>query len=80
MYLENTRASGQETALNFFETGCVDRVRITATGKAFVGEMDQFGEFVREADLTGVGDHLVSLQADTETSYTLKIDVIAKRL
>lgn len=79
MFVEDVRASGQETAINFFETGCVDRARESATGKVLVGENDQLGEFVRSADLFGVGDHLISFTSDTECHYTLKVDVEAKR-
>jgi len=77
--LDNVRASGQETAINFYENGCANRVRLTATGQAFVGESDQFGEFVREADLYGIGDHLVSFESDTECIYALKVEINPKR-
>src|SRR6266851_4493270 len=46
----------------------------------FVGENDQLGEFMREADLFGLGDHLVNFTSDTDCRYTLKVDVEAKRL
>ena len=79
MFIEDVRATGQETSISFFETGCVDRVRESVTGQVLVGENDQLGEFAREADLFGVGDHLVSFESDTECHYTLKVDVEAKR-
>ncbi len=79
LFIEDVRASGQETSISFFETGCTDRVRQSATGQVLVGENDQLGEFVREADLFGVGDHLISFDSDTECHYTLKVDVEAKR-
>ena len=79
MYLENVRAAGNQTSLDFYETGCVNRVRTTATGNAFVSEFDQTGDFVEEADLLGTGDHLIELSSDTECIYTLKLEVIAKR-
>lgn len=79
MFVEDVRASGAETAINFFETGCVDRVRQSATGQVLVGENDQLGQFVREADLFGVGDHLISFNSDTECHYTLKVEVQARR-
>jgi hypothetical protein len=79
LFIEEVRASGQETSISFFESGCTDRVRQSATGLVLVGENDQLGEFVREADLFGVGDHLVSFASDTECRYTLKVDVEAKR-
>ena len=79
MFLEDVRAVGQETSISFFESGCVDRVRQAATGQVFVGENDQLGEFERDADLVGVGDHLVSFVSDTDCRYTLKVDVDALR-
>jgi len=79
MFIEDVRATGQETSISFFETGCVDRVRESVTGQVLVGENDQLGEFAREADLFGVGDHLISFESDTECHYTLKVDVDAKR-
>ncbi len=79
IFVEDVRAAGQETAINFFETGCTDRVRQSATGRVLVGENDQLGEFAREADLFGVGDHLISFSSDTDCRYTLKVDVEAKR-
>lgn len=80
MYLENVRAAGNQTSLDFYETGCVNRVRRTDTGRAFVSEFDQTGDFVREADLLGTGDHLIELSSDTDCTYTLKLEVIAKRV
>jgi len=79
MYLENVRAAGNQTALDFYETGCVNRIRDSVTGNAFVSEFDQTGDFVREADLLGIGDHLIQLSSDTECNYTLKLEVIPKR-
>jgi hypothetical protein len=77
--IEDVSAQGQETSIDFFESGCVSRVRQVATGQVFVGENDQFGEFVRSADLVDVGDHLVSFTSDTACRYTLKVDVDATR-
>ena len=79
MYLENVRAAGNQTSLDFYETGCVNRVRTVATGNAFVSEFDQTGDFVEEADLLETGDHLIELSSDTECIYTLKLEVIPKR-
>ncbi len=80
VFVEDVRAVGQQTSISFFETGCRDRVRQETTGTVFVGENDQLGEFMREADLFGLGDHLVNFTSDTDCRYTLKVDVEAKRL
>jgi hypothetical protein len=80
VFVEDVRAVGQQTSISFFETGCRDRVRQETTGTVFVGENDQLGEFMREADLFGRGDHLVNFTSDTDCRYTLKVDVEAKRL
>jgi hypothetical protein len=79
IFIEDVRAVGEETSISFFESGCVHRDRQAASGRVFVGETDQLGEFVRQADLLDVGDHLVSFTSDTDCRYTLKVDVEAKR-
>lgn len=79
LFLEDVHSVGTETAINFFESGCVERTRQTITGQAMVQESERLGEVVREADLVSVGDHLVSFTSDTECRYTLKVDVEAKR-
>ena len=79
IFLDSVTAAGQETALSFYETGCINRTRQSVTGQAFVGESSQIGEFIREADLSAVGDHLISLTSDAEARFTLKLDIIAKR-
>ncbi len=80
IFLENVRAKGQETNIDFFETGCINRIRQSASGAALVAEFDQFGEFTRNANLTGIGDHLIDVTSDTETNYTLKLSIDATRL
>ena len=79
VFVEDVKGTGQNTAVTFYETGCVDRTRQDVTGQAFIDETQQFGEFVRGADLSGTGDHLVSFESDAQAHYTLKVDVIAKR-
>jgi hypothetical protein len=79
MFLQDVRGAGQETSISFFESGCVNRVRQAVTGQVFVGENNQLGEFIRDADLVGVGDHLISFTSDTDCRYQLKVDVEATR-
>jgi len=78
--LENVGASGEETAINFFEDRCRSRTRVTISGRSFVGENDQVGSVKREADLSGVGDHLIEYSSDARAEYLMKVDVIPKRL
>lgn len=79
IFLDSVSAAGQETSLSFYETGCINRTRQAVAGQAFVGESTQVGEFIREADLSGVGDHLIALTSDAEARFTLKLDIISKR-
>ncbi|MBS1149918.1 MAG: hypothetical protein H6Q89_1616 [Myxococcaceae bacterium] len=78
--LENVGAAGTETALNFFEDRCRARTRVTISGRSFVGENDTVGFVKREAELSGVGDHLIEFSSDVRATYLLKIDVIPTRL
>ena len=78
--LEDVGAAGEETALNFFEDRCRARTRITVSGRSFVGENDTAGLVKREAELSGVGDHLIELSSDVRAKYIMKVDVIPTRL
>lgn len=80
LFIESIQASGTETAINFYEGGCRQRVRLSATGKEFVSEVEQQGDFSRQADLVDVGDHLIELESDAACRYSLKIDVVPTRL
>lgn len=79
-YLEEVSSAGEETALNFFEDRCRSRTRVTISGRTFLGEAAQQGVVFREADLSGVGDHLIELQSDARVSYLAKLEVLPKRL
>lgn len=79
-YLENTKAAGTLTVLNFYEERCRSRVRKEITGKSFVDENDKQGLVKRSAELTGVGDHLIEFESDARAQYLFKIDVVPTRL
>lgn len=78
--LEDVGAAGVETAISFFEERCRSRERVTITGRSFVGENDRVGFVKREAELSGVGDHLIEYSSDVRAKYLMKIDVIPTRL
>lgn len=80
VFLEDIGAAGEQTSFIFYEDRCRSKTRIDATGKAFVAESQRSGEFVREADLLGEGDHLIEFESDAQARYTLKIEVLPKRL
>ncbi len=78
--LESVAGAGEETAINFFEDRCRARTRIAISGRSFVGENDTVGFVKREAELSGVGDHLIEFSSDVRAQYILKVDVIPTRL
>lgn len=78
--VENVDAAGSTTTVDWYEERCRSRIRASVDGKALVNETEQIGAFIRDADLLGLGDHLVEFQSDAEADYTLKVDVIPKRL
>ena len=49
-------------------------------GREFLGENDQKGSITRSADLSGIGDHLISWESDARATYAAKIDVLPLRL
>ncbi len=55
-------------------------MRETVSGRTLVGEAEQVGYLARQADLSGVGDHLIEIESDAKLSYLLKVDVLPKRL
>jgi hypothetical protein len=79
-FLQETSAAGTETVVSFFEDRCRARIRETLSGRAFVGEAEQLGYVLREAELSGIGDHLLTFQSDSKTSYLFKVEVIPTRL
>jgi hypothetical protein len=74
-YLEEVASAGDELVVLFHEEGCRARTREAATGRAALDSMDKFGVFTREANVTGVGDHLIEFEADMQARYLVKVDV-----
>jgi len=79
VFVDSIASQGSQTTLNFFEDGCRSRVQAQVTGKQFADEARQMGEFTREADLTGIGDHLIEFDSDAQAQYTLEVEVVAKQ-
>lgn len=79
-FLENVSAAGDQLYLDFFEDHCRSRIRVAVEGREFVGESDRVGEFRRSAVLTGLGDHLIEFQSNAQLDYTVKVDVVPRRL
>jgi hypothetical protein len=74
-FLEDVVAAGEETVVTFNEEGCRARIRESVSGRAALDSAEKFGEFSREADLTGVGDHLIEFESDMQARYVLKVEV-----
>ncbi len=74
-FLEDVVASGEETVVTFHEEGCRARNRQAVSGRTVLDFAEKVGEFSREADLTGVGDHLVEFDSDLQGRYVLKVEV-----
>lgn len=74
-FLEDVVAAGQETVVTFHEEGCRDRIRQVVSGRTAVESVERQGEFSREADLTGVGDHMVEFESDLQARYVMKVEV-----
>ncbi|MFL5343796.1 MAG: hypothetical protein ACJ8AT_03345 [Hyalangium sp.] len=74
-YLEEAVAAGEETVVTFYEEGCRQRIRQSVNGRTALDSAEKLGEFTREADLTGVGDHLVEFESDMQARYVLKVEV-----
>jgi hypothetical protein len=75
LFLEEVVAAGEETVVTFHEEGCRARVRQPASGRTVLDFAEKVGEFSREAELTGVGDHLVEIDSDLQGRYVLKVEV-----
>ncbi|HZI14450.1 MAG TPA: hypothetical protein VE153_29050 [Myxococcus sp.] len=78
-YLEEVSAAGEETVVQFHEEGCRTRTRQAVDGRTVLDSMEKFSEFTREADLTGVGDHLIEFESDMQARYVVKVDVTPLR-
>lgn len=79
MFLDQVTAAGTEASFNFFEDRCRSRVRHAVTGRTFYGEAEKQGYVAREADLFGVGDHLLEVESDGRARYLLKLEIVPKR-
>lgn len=79
-FLEEVGAAGALTVITFHEDGCRARIREELGGRTFVGEAERFGFVGREAQLNGVGDHLISLESDAQARYLVKVDVTPVRV
>jgi hypothetical protein len=80
LFLSDVAGAGQETVVQLYEDRCRAKIRIPLTGKTFVGEFEQRGVLSREAELTGLGDHLIEVISDSKLKYLMKIDVLPLRL
>lgn len=78
-FLEDVVAAGEETVVTFQEEGCRARIRESVSGRTALDSAEKLGEFSREADLTGVGDHLVEFESDMQARYVLKVEVLPLR-
>jgi hypothetical protein len=78
-FLEDAVAAGEETAVTFHEEGCRSRIRQSLSGRTALELMEKQGELTREADLTGVGDHLIEFSSDMQARYVLKVEVLPQR-
>jgi hypothetical protein len=74
--LENLTAAGGLFSIVWYEPGCKASVRQDVDGQSVAAESTSLGVFTRTAQLNEAGDHLVTFQATTQASYTLKVDVI----
>jgi hypothetical protein len=79
-YLENVSSAGTETWIRFYEDRCRANTKISIGGREFVGESERLGQVDRQVDLSGLGDHLIEFKSDGEMDYTIKADIIPKRL
>jgi hypothetical protein len=79
-FLEETSGSGDNTAITLYEDRCRARVRYDISGRLFVAESQRTGKVSRQADLVGLGDHLIEVESDSRTRYLLKVDILPLRL
>jgi len=78
-FLEEVIAAGEETVVTFHEEGCRARIRQSVSGRTALDTVEKQGEFSREADLTGVGDHLIEFSSDMQARYVMKVEVVPQR-
>jgi hypothetical protein len=77
MLVTDAQAQGTDTSITFFEPGCGTQYRDDADGRTFFAEsQNEAGTaFVRGADVSNEGDHLVVLDSDATASYLLKVTI-----
>ena len=78
-FLENVGASGERTIITWHEEACRARIREEVSGRTFVGEAQRYESVSREAELDGVGDHLIEFESDAQAEYLVKVDVTPRR-
>lgn len=78
-FMEDVVSAGEETVMIFHEEGCRSRVRKEATGRVVMNQVEVLGAFSQEADLNGVGDHLIEFSSDLQGRYAARVDVSPKR-
>ncbi|HXX32018.1 MAG TPA: hypothetical protein VEJ89_15055 [Myxococcaceae bacterium] len=74
-YFENLTAAGGLFSIVWWEPGCTSDVRADVDGQDVAAEAEATGIFSRQAQLNVAGYHLVTFQATTQASYTMKVDV-----
>ncbi|MCP3105046.1 hypothetical protein LZ198_39890 [Myxococcus sp. K15C18031901] len=74
-FLDEVTAAGEETVVLFHEDGCRARTRKATAGRSVLDQMEKFGVFSLEADVIGVGDHLIEFDSDLQGRYAVKVDV-----
>ena len=79
-FVSEVSGAGDLTVVTFYEDKCRARIRTEITGRTFLGEAEKRGFVSRDADLTGVGDHLIEFESDARARYLMKIDVMPLRL
>jgi len=79
-FLTEVAGAGVTTAITFYEGSCTTPQRVEVTGNTFIGEAEKLGYVSRQANLMGVGDHLIQVESDARAKYLMKIDVLPLRL
>jgi hypothetical protein len=77
--LTNPTAAGSQTVLTFNEGGCRAQVQYQIPGEEFLAESQAQSQFVRQADLADLGDHLIQFDSDARAQYAVKVDIVSKR-
>ncbi|MFN0062927.1 MAG: hypothetical protein ACKVPX_10475 [Myxococcaceae bacterium] len=79
-YLKDIGAAGALSVITFYEDGCRDRTRQEIEGRTFINEMERLGVVTREQELSGIGDHRIEVESDSQARYLLKVRVTPTRL